>query len=131
MPGPTFAGGDKGFTMTTATTTRFRAVMQVTNESVKQADTAGARCVGICQEQVSTADATAGRVANVRMEGISRAIAGDTSPTRGTRVTTDNQGRLVAATTGNTPIGVVVSAPGTPAAGDWIDVELTPGLPVV
>ena len=127
MPGPNMVL-DKGFAATTAIR-QFRAVVDTANEACREATTLGERCVGFCQEEVSADDATNGRVTNVRMQGVSRAIAGNATPVRGARVATDTQGRMVIAATGHIPIGIVRAAPAVPVAGDHIDVELTPGLP--
>ncbi len=130
MPGPT-AVVPKSFQVTTAVR-QFRWVTQVANETAKEADAVGQRAIGICQEEVSADDATNGRVAAVWLAGsISRAIAGDATPVKGARVTTDAQGRTIIAATGNVVLGIVVSAPTTPAAGDHIDVQIAAALPVV
>lgn len=128
MAGPNFTGLDKGYLATTAVR-QFRAVVDTANESMREATTLGERCVGFCQEEVSAQDATDGRIANVRMQGISRAIAGNATPVRGARVASDAQGRVVIAATGHIPIGIVRSAPAVPVAGDHVDVELVQGLP--
>lgn len=127
MPGPTNLM-PKGFQMTTAVE-QFRWVTQIGNETAKRSDALGQRAAGIVQESVTAEDATNGRVANVWMQGISRAIAGDATPVKNARVTTTADGRTVAVAAGQIPLGIVVAAPAVPAAGDHIDVELTPGLP--
>lgn len=130
MPGPNFTGLDKGMEATGAIR-QYRAVIQAGNEKCTEASVAGNRVVGVCQEEITAADATSGRVANIRLAGITYAIAGATGITRDARVGADAQGRMIVATVGQTPCGVVRDVPGTVAVGDFITVQLTPGLPVV
>jgi|SRR5215471_1643390 len=122
--GPNFVL-DKGFQATTAIT-QFRAVTQVSDAGVKQTDAAAAVALGIAQENISAADATSGRIAAVRMVGISRAINGTAGAlARSSLVATDNQGRVVAATTGQACIGLTLTA--ATAQGDQVDMLLLVG----
>lgn len=114
---------------TSAAITQFACVVQTADDTVVQAAAATAFIIGICQETITTADGTAGRVANIRIAGVSYAINGTAGAlARGTRVTSDASGRVVAATTGQFVIGVVTVAGA--AQGDRVEVELTPGVVV-
>lgn len=102
--------------------------------------TATNRVTGIVQESVDqTKVATDKVVANVRLEGISKVRVSDTPGTIviGSIVaasgTGANAGGVKLGVTTNIPVGVVVGPVpiGTPAAGDLIDVLLTPGLPAL
>jgi len=123
--GPNFVL-DKGYQATTAIT-QFRAVTLTANDQVKQADGAAQFALGIGQETVSAADATSGRITDVRILGISRAINGTAGAlARMTRCTVDTSGRVVAAATTNPVLGVTLSA--ASAQGDQVDFLLTPGV---
>jgi hypothetical protein len=123
--GPNFVL-DKGYQATTAIT-QFRAVTQVADTGVKQTDAAAAVVLGVAQENISAADATSGRIADIRMMGITRAINGTAGAlARSTLVATDNTGRVVAATTGQAAVGLTLSA--ATAQGDQVDLLLTPGV---
>jgi hypothetical protein len=103
-------------------------VVCLTATGVAQATSLGQATVhGICQEEVSAADVTAGRYVAVAVEGVSRAIAG-AALNRGDPVRTDASGRLVAmatATVNQRQVGIVQET--TTAIGDQVDVLLTPG----
>lgn len=120
--GPNFVL-DKSFLATT-TVSKFRAAVLVANDQAKQADAAAAFCLGIWQDDVAAADANR-QTANVRIIGISRAIAGVVSLTRMAKLTTDNVGRVVVATTGQPVLGIAMIA--STAVGDHLDILLTPG----
>lgn len=117
---------DKGYQATTAIE-QFRAVTLTSNDQVKRADAAAQATIGICQELITTDEATApkGRIAAIRVMGISRCVAG-AAVTRMTKVTTDSTGRIVPATTGQYAIGIAVEA--ASAAGDHFSVLLNQGL---
>jgi hypothetical protein len=115
----------KGYKVTTAIAI-FRAVMLTADDSIKQADTAGAFCVGICQEAVDSTDGTAAkRVVDVVVEGTSKAVAGAAVATRGTALATTTTGKLIAATTGQRIVAYSLTA--AAADGDWFDVLLRQG----
>jgi hypothetical protein len=106
---------------------QYRAV-ELTGDgtTVTEAGTAGAGVIGICQEEISADDAALGRVASIRILGVSYAVAG-AAVAAGARVRTDNQGRLtaLAATTANQEVvGIALNA--AAAAGDPLAVLLTP-----
>jgi len=128
MAGPNFVL-DKGYAAGGAIR-QFRCVELGASEVVTEANAANDVVWGICQEEVSAGDATNGRVADIRLMGISRCIAG-AAITIGARVTTDNQGRVVpspvAVGTVYPQVGLACQA--AAAAGDHVDVMLTPGVP--
>jgi hypothetical protein len=102
---------------------RFRFVELATDGvTVTQANGAGDPCIGVCQEEVTAGDATNGRVVNVAVMGISRAIAGAVLANAGVQVGTDTQGRVVAAAANNV-LGILLQ-PAT-ATGNHVDVLLT------
>lgn len=123
MPGPNFVL-DKGYTPTTAVG-QFRAVAYVTSDkqAVTLQTTAGALCVGICQEEVPVGD-TPKRVVDIRMAGISRAVA-SAAVAVGAKVASTVDGRMATATTGQQVVGIATTGAGI--AGDHFDVLLTPG----
>lgn len=128
MAGPNYVL-DKGFKAGGAIG-RFRYVEFSAVETVVQANyTAGGpdNLAGVCQEEISAGDATNGRIAAVRLIGISRCIAGATITT-GTeaRVMPDAQGRVIPwATAGSKMVGVALQ---DAVVGDHVDVLLC--LPV-
>ena len=127
MPGPNYSI-DKGFYIDAATT-QFYAQKLVTGskEHVTQASTLGDACIGIIQESVTAAYVTNGRIADVRIAGISRAVAGG-AVTIGARVRAAASGKLVAlaaATAKQEVVGIAMTA--AAADGDHFDVFLTLG----
>jgi hypothetical protein len=110
---------------------KFRCVeISATTEVVTECNAANDHVLGICQDEISAGDATNGRVATVALLGIARAIAGGAinPTTNGGLVTTDNQGRVVAAPVAvGAGYPVVGKALQSAVAGDHIDVLLTPG----
>jgi hypothetical protein len=116
---------EKGYQATTAIT-QFAAVVLTSDTQIKQCDGANQFADGICLEHVAAADATNGRVVAVRVMGRVRAINGTAGAlARKTRVAVDNQGRVVAATTGQNQIGYTLTA--AAAQGDIVELQLTPG----
>lgn len=130
MAGPNYVL-DKGFVAGGAITQYRGVVLSATAESVTQASSAGVQALGIAQDTViSSADATNSRVADVRILGISRCIAGAAITTE-RRMVLDNQGRVVpaAATTAKqNQVGIALQT--ASAAGDHVDVLLTPGVQI-
>jgi hypothetical protein len=99
--------------------------------SMARATSAGALCIGICQESADAAKVNTGKaVLNVRIIGISRVLAG-AAVAVGVRVTNDTTARAVTkakAGAGVQPgetFGIALTA--ATAAGQYIDVLLTPG----
>jgi hypothetical protein len=116
---------DKGYQATTAIR-QFRAVIQTADDKVKECDGAAQLGVGFCQEEITAGDATLGRIAAIRVQGRTRAINGTAGAlARNTRVATDNQGRVVAATTGQAVVGITVTA--AAAQGDHIELDVIRG----
>src|SRR3954470_13984572 len=78
-----------------AAITQFR-VVSITSTGVKQADAAGqVTAYGVCMEEVTAGDVTAGRFVAIRVLGMARGVAGGTL-VRGDYVRTDATGKLVA-----------------------------------
>lgn len=91
--------------------------------------------IGVVQEQVDQAKVATGKVsAGVRVLGTSKVVVNGTPGTIniGTRVMCGSAGGVIAAaTTGSKVLGIVIGATtltGTIAAGDIVDVLLTPGV---
>lgn len=102
-------------------------------QAVARATTAAATnlFVGVCQETVDAAKVATGKVfVDVRVLGIARVIAG-AAVTKGSRVTNDTSARATAVTragAGVQPAHVLgIALTPAAAAGDHIDVLLTPG----
>jgi hypothetical protein len=98
--------------------------------------TATTRNMGVVQENIS-ADrvATGNAVADVRVLGITKVVVAATPGTIlfGSLVAASTAGGVKLGVSTNIPLGIVVGPTpiGTPAAGDLIDVLLTPGLPAL
>jgi hypothetical protein len=123
--GPNFVL-DKGYRANTAIR-QFRAVVLVADDQCSEASVAASFCLGICQDEVATADANK-QIANIRLLGISFGIA-SAAVARMARLAVTNDGRLVTTTTaGQAQVGIALSA--AAAAGDWFEVLLTPGATV-
>jgi len=150
MSGPNYAGLDKGFKVdAAATNVEFgRAVKYLasdtTGKTVTTADastdgtgtpTAAQFIVGVYQDTFDAADVATGKaVANIRMAGITRGIAG-AAVTIGQPLTVDATGRFITMTTGagapaagksRWQAGVALSP--QPTAGSYLNVLLTPGV---
>jgi hypothetical protein len=107
---------------------QFRCVELTDYVTVAEVNNVTDKTLGVCQDEIPVADATAGRYATIWIMGITRAIAGAAITTVGTRLKVDNQGRVIpvaagAGTTENTP-GVALTT--ATAAGEHIDMLLTP-----
>lgn len=132
MAGPNWVL-DKGF-IANGVIRQFRCVEVVTTNKdlCTEVDGSGDFVLGISQEDVPATPATdiGKRVIDIRLMGISRAIAG-AAVTIGARVQSDAEGRVVALVAAGTrnAVGVALTAAG--AAGDHINVLLTPGVSVV
>lgn len=124
---------NKGFGVEAAGVTQFRFVKGVAGQSdprqVEECDAAGELVLGVCQEEISAADAASGRIANITLLGVSLVEAG-AAVTQYAKVQTDASGRAIAATTGDHVAGVALDA--ASGAGEWIAVALTgPGQPIL
>jgi hypothetical protein len=87
--------------------------------------------LGICQETIDASKVNTGKAfIDIRLNGISRAIAGATV-TVGARLTTDTSARVVPVTraaAGAQPAPILgIALTGTTNVGEHIDVLLTPG----
>ena len=117
----------------------FRCVaVHATTGTIDLNATATARNLGVVQENLDVAKVATGKaIVDVRLLGITKLRVADTpgSIVIGSMVsasgTAGNSGGVKLAVATNIPIGVVVGITGTIAAGDLIDVLLTPGLPVL
>lgn len=142
---------DKGYPVlstynssSTAGVGAFRCVKTSIANSVTFIDlnaTATTACLGVVQENVDAAKVATGKVvADVRLLGVTKVYASDTpgAIAIGSKVaasgTAANSGGVKLAVSTNVPLGIVVGMTvpgGTVAAGDLIDVLLTPGMPVL
>jgi len=119
--------------------TAYRCVTANTTTGVIDLNgTATAATTGIVQENVDAAKVATGKVvANVRVLGISKVRVSDTpgSIVIGSKVapsgTGANVGGVKLAVSTNIPVGICVGLTGTVAAGDLIDVLLTPGMAAI
>lgn len=123
MAGPNYVLS-KGF-KAGAAITQYRFVSLAAAETVTQTATAGAAAIGVAQETISTADATAGRIVNVALLGISRCIAGAVLATPGVAVSANASGQVKAAVATENVMGILLQ-PAT-ATGAHVDVLLTQG----
>lgn len=121
MAGPNY-GLDKGFVAGEAIG-KFLFVKLVATETINVCDTQGEFAIGVVQESITAADATNGRIAAVRVTGVSRVICGDTLTAQMTQVTVGTDGRAEIAATGDNVVGIALQ---TGVDGDHIDVLLTP-----
>lgn len=117
---------DKGMVAATAVPL-YRVVKLTAVETAAVMDTAGADWIGVSQEEVDAEDVANGRVFRVRLMGITRCVA-SAAVSLNAKVASTNDGRVATATTGQNVIGRALT-PAT-AAGQWINVLLTPGAPV-
>lgn len=109
--------------------TKFRGVKVGAGDTIDLNVAATTIGVGVVQEAIDQAKVATGKaVANVRMMGITKLyVQTAASITQGGRVTLGNAGGAVNAASGNQVVGLCLTS-GTIAAGDLIDVLLTPGL---
>jgi len=108
--------------------TKFRGVKFAAGDTIDLNVAATTMGVGIVQDDIDQVDVATGKaVAPVAILGISKLVVQTaTSIVQGSRLTLGNAGGAVIAATGNQQIGICYTT-GTIAAGDWIDVFLTPG----
>jgi hypothetical protein len=119
---------NKGFVANEALT-QFRFVKGgAGTRNVDACDTQGELALGVCQEDVSAADATNGRVTNVALLGVTLVEAG-AAITQYAEVTTEDDGTAMAAVSGDRVLGIALDAAG--GAAEWIAVLLTPAGRVV
>src|SRR5688572_6901317 len=122
MPGPNYVL-DKGFRAEAAVSMFYPVKAGANNEGVLPVSAVTDKVVGWAQETASAQDATDGRVINVRMMGITRAIAG-AAIARGTPVKITAAGKVIAATASGPAHGVATYS--VTADGDHVDVLITP-----
>lgn len=110
--------------------TKFRGVKPATGDTIDLNVAATTIGFGIVQEDVDQVKVATGKVvANVRVLGVSKMVVQTaTSIAIGSLVTCGSAGGAIIAASTNKVVGIVIGAPGTIAAGDYIDVLLTPGL---
>lgn len=114
---------DKGY-IATAATPLFTIVKQTGVESAELNTTAGGDWLGVAQEEPNADDVAGGRVFRVRLLGISRVVASGVIDIRD-KVASTATGEAAVATTGQAVVGIALTP--AAAAGDWINVLLTPG----
>jgi hypothetical protein len=117
---------DKGYVLEGSSAyTAFRFVAAgATDSSVTSTIAAGALALGVIQEDVDAAKVATGKVvADIRLLGISKVVAG-AAVTLWAEVATDNQGRAINAATTHRVIGRALQS--AAAAGDIIDVLMVP-----
>lgn len=134
MAGPNY-GLDKGFVADVAIGSSatgpdlatsydyFLFVKGATKDHVVLSAAANDVTLGVCQTRVLAADAGV-QVADIRLEGISKVVAG-AAVAAFAPVTSNASGRAITATTGQRQAGVALEA--ASANGDIIDVFITPG----
>jgi hypothetical protein len=105
----------------------FVTLVAAEDRAVDLADAQGERVLGVCQEEITADDATAGRVANIALLGVSVVVAG-AAITKGNLVTAGADARAEVAAAGDVVAGVALD---DGVDGDWIGVLLTPGGGVV
>lgn len=115
---------DKGY-IATAATPLFTIVKQTGVESAELNTTAGGDWLGVAQEEPNADDVAAGRVFRVRLLGISRVVASAPIATRA-KVASTVTGTAVTAVATDNVVGIALTP--AAAAGDWINVLLTPGV---
>lgn len=113
--------------------TAFRCVAITAAGKIDLNATATARSLGVVMENIDQAKvATDKAVANVALHGIVPVyVTTATGLALGDRVAATTSGGVIEAASTHIPLGIVVGITGTLAAGDLIQVLLTPGLPAV
>ncbi len=128
MSGPNFVL-DKGYKVASATAvTQFQVVKLSADDTVTPVSATTDQPIGVAQEACAAADATLGKVINIRMFGISRCVAGG-SITRGDIVKPNASGAVIVAPavagTNDKCLGIALVSG---VSGDHIDVAIVPGL---
>jgi hypothetical protein len=96
-----------------------------TENRVLQSTAITAIPVGVCQQRIEAVDSATGNAqVDVRLLGISKVEAG-AAVALGVEVSSDTTGRAITAATTSRVAGIAMQA--AAAAGEWIDVLLTPG----
>jgi len=107
--------------------TKFRGVKMVSGDVIDLNVAATTPSIGVVQEDIDAAKVATGKaVANLRVLGVTKLyVQTATSIVQGSRLTLGNAGGAVIAASGNQQVGICLTT-GTIAAGDLIDVLLTP-----
>jgi hypothetical protein len=113
---------DKGYQATEAMD-MFLAIKLNANDGIELCDAAGEIADGWVQETITTADATNGRITNVRLMGITRAIAGAAIARRALLAVTAT-GKVVTAVAGDYVVAKAMIA--AAADLDHIDIMVLP-----
>lgn len=115
---------DKGFVANEAITQYELVKLTSTEGAVDMADTANEQILGVALEAATTAQATAGKVIDVRMMGVATCIAGEAIAI-GALVNAKADGRVkdIAAAVKQKVCGIALTA--SAADGDHIDIWLT------
>lgn len=100
---------------------QFKGVMHSAAGVVKQADAAGVQIIGVCQETISAADATAGRVTAIQTGGVARCKAGAAIAVNA-EVQVDADGDFITALATDWVVGIARTAAG--ADGDVFDMKV-------
>lgn len=108
---------------------KYRAVKAATGDTIDLNVAATTIAFGVVQEDVDQVKVATGKVvANVRIMGVTKMVVQTAASIAiGSLITCGNAGGAVIAASTNKVIGICIGAPGTIAAGDLIDVLLTPG----
>lgn len=104
---------------------RYQVVKIGAGDTIDIQTASNAASLGVLQESVDAAKIATGKViANVRLQGVSKCIAG-AAITQGAEVMATTAGKVItAATTGNKVFGRALTA--ATNDGDWVDVEIIP-----
>jgi|SRR3954452_12079160 hypothetical protein len=122
MPGPNFVL-DKGLVAQAAVNMFTPVKAGTVGESCTPVTGVTDEVLGWAQETCSAADATSGRVINIRMSGITRAVAG-AAIAYGAKVKITATGTVITATTAGPAHGRALTA--AAAANDQLDIMITP-----
>ena len=111
--------------------TRYRGVKIGAGDTIDLNVAATTMGIGVVQEDIDQVDVATGKaVANVRVIGVSKLyVQTAASIVQGSRLTLGTAGGAVIGASGNQQVGINLSSI-TVAAGDLIDVLLTPGAVV-
>jgi hypothetical protein len=125
MAGPNYVL-DKGF-LAGGAITKYHVVKLASPETVTAATAIADDILGVCQEEVTSGDATNGRIVDIRLAGISRCIAGTGGVTAGKQVMVlaGGTGRVTDAVGATARVlGIALQ---TATVGTHVDVLLTHG----
>jgi len=120
---------DKGFQASEALTQYYLVKLGSTEGYVDQSDTANEVCIGVTQEACTTANATSGKIVDVRIMGVSTCVASQ-AVNLGELVRSSGAGKIsgMAGAAKQKVLGIALTA--AAADGDQLDVLLTPMLEI-